>query len=66
MFLTMAPALTLATAFGGVAGLMTVSNLNPPGLNVLYQWPLWSWIVMAVVMDRSSLPDSYRLTFYFL
>ena len=50
MFLTMIPALALAAAFGGVAGLMSAPDLNLPGLHTLYQWPLWRWIVIAAGM----------------
>ncbi len=50
MFLTMAPALALAAAFGALAGLMSASGLSLPGLHTLYQWPLWRWIVVAIGM----------------
>jgi hypothetical protein len=50
MFLVMAPALLLAAAFGAVAGLMSASGSNLLGLNMLYQWPLWRWIVLAIGM----------------
>ena len=47
MFLVMAPALILAAAFGGLAGLASAPGPYRLGADFLYRLPVWGWIVIA-------------------